>query len=141
MVMLVSILVFSVATYVIGEIGLDATKIWLRTLCKIALLPIVAGLSYELLKILAKFDNPICNAIRAPGMWLQKLTTRQPDDDMVEVAIAAFKTVQNMDADETFPTDKFTIKLPYKTAREKLEKFCRRASSKPPTSTGFCATF
>ena len=55
-------------------------------------------------------------------MWLQKLTTRQPDDDMVEVAIAAFKTVQNMDADETFPTDKFTIKLPYKTAREKLEK-------------------
>lgn len=122
LVMLVSILVFSVATYVIGEIGLDATKIWLRTLCKIALLPIVAGLSYELLKILAKFDNPICNAIRAPGMWLQKLTTRQPDDDMVEVAIAAFKTVQNMDADETFPTDKFTIKLPYKTAREKLEK-------------------
>lgn len=122
LVMLVSILVFSVATYVIGEIGLDATKIWLRTLCKIALLPIVAGLSYELLKILAKFDNPICNAIRAPGMWLQKLTTRQPDDDMVEVAIAAFKTVQNMDADETFPTEKFTIKLPYKTAREKLEK-------------------
>ena len=122
LVMLVSILVFSVATYVIGEIGLDATKIWLRTLCKIALLPIVAGLGYEPLKILAKFDNPICNAIRAPGMWLQKLTTRQPDDDMVEVAIAAFKTVQNMDADETFPTDKFTIKLPYKTAREKLEK-------------------
>lgn len=122
LVMLVSILVFSVATYVIGEIGLDATKIWLRTLCKIALLPIVAGLSYELLKILAKFDNPICNAIRAPGMWLQKLTTRQPDDDMVEVAIAAFRTVQNMDADETFPTEKFTIKLPYKTAREKLEK-------------------
>lgn len=122
LVMVVSILVFSVATYVMGQIGLDATKIWLRTLCKIALLPIVAGLSYELLKLLAKSDGPICNAIRAPGMWLQKLTTRQPDDSMVEVAIEAFKTVQNMDADETLPTEKFSIKLPYSVVREKLQQ-------------------
>lgn len=121
LVMLVSILVFSVATSLLAELGLDVSKIWLRTLFKIALLPLVAGLSYELLKLLAKGDNFLFNVIRAPGMWLQSLTTKQPDDDMVEVAIQAFKTVQNMDADQTVPTQDFVIKLPYARVREKLE--------------------
>lgn len=90
-VMLVSILVFSVANSLIGAQGA-----W-RILLKIAFLPIVAGLSYELLKALAKTENPIFYPLKAPGLLLQRLTTKEPDDSMLEVAITAFKTVLEMD--------------------------------------------
>ena len=80
-----------------------------RVLCKLACLPIVAGVSYEILKFLAKFDNPFVKVIKAPGLALQLITTRHPTDDMIEVAITAFKTVLEMDADPTMPTVKFQI--------------------------------
>lgn len=80
-----------------------------RVLCKLACLPIVAGVSYEILKFLAKFDNPFVKVIKAPGLALQLITTRHPTDDMIEVAITAFKTVLEMDADPTKPTVKFQI--------------------------------
>lgn len=65
---------------------------------RLLLLPLIAGLSYELLRGLALLpDNKFTNAIRAPGLALQKLSTAVPDDDMAEVAIAAFKAVLEMD--------------------------------------------
>lgn len=67
-------------------------------------------------------DNIVVRIIRWPGLQLQRLTTRQPDDDMVEVAIVAFKTVYEMDADETIPERTFDIGKPYKDAREQVEK-------------------
>ena len=62
---------------------------FLRLLAHLALLPIVAGISYEVLKGLAHHDNPVTRALRWPGLQMQRLTTRQPDDGMVECAIAA----------------------------------------------------
>ena len=102
-VMLVSILVFSVANSFLNVTGI------LRALVKIALLPIVAGLSYELLKGLAKTDFFLFYPIKLPGLLLQRITTSEPDDEMIEVAIAAFNTVLEMDADESIkPRDFIT---------------------------------
>ena len=104
-VMLVSILVFSIANTFLGVEG-----IW-RMLLKIALLPLVAGLSYELLKALAKTDSVLLLPLKAPGLALQRITTREPDDGMLEVAIAAFKKVLEMDADPTIPEEQFITAL------------------------------
>ncbi len=100
-VMLVSILVFSLANTFFGLEG-----VW-RMLLKIALLPVVAGLSYELLKALSKTDSWIFMPLKAPGLALQRITTREPDDQMLEVAITAFKKVLEMDADPTIPEQTF----------------------------------
>ena len=106
LVMFVSILVFSlVNSFVMAE------KLW-RVLLKIGLLPVVAGLSYELLKLLSKTDSPLVIPIKAPGMLLQTITTREPDDDMIEVAINSFKTVLAMDADPTIEPREFITALP-----------------------------
>jgi uncharacterized protein YqhQ len=83
-VMLVSILVFSL-------IPKDSAFI-IKFGSRIVLLPVIAGLSFEILKLSAKYNNnPIVRALVAPGMWLQKLTTREPDDSQIEVAIASIK--------------------------------------------------
>lgn len=84
-VMVISILIFSL---------LGKQVLWLRIISKILLLPAVAGVSYELVKLSGKYATaPLCRVLIAPGMWLQKLTTNPPDDDQVEVAISAFKAV------------------------------------------------
>ncbi len=79
----------------------------LRVLLRIACIPIVAGLSYEMLKLLAKFDNALTRVLKAPGLLLQRLTTREPDDDMIEVAIRAFETVLKMEEDKSIPVTYF----------------------------------
>ena len=61
-----------------------------RVLSRLLLLPLVAGVSYEALIWLGKHDNLFARIVRAPGMWLQNLTTKEPDDSMLEVAIVAF---------------------------------------------------
>lgn len=82
LVMVVSILVFSL-------LG-GGDTIWIRAGLRIVLLPLVAGLAYEVLKLAARFDGIGARIIRTPGLWLQHLSTRIPDDDMVEVAAAAY---------------------------------------------------
>jgi release factor glutamine methyltransferase len=67
------------------------------------MLPIVAGVSYEILRLLSKTQNPIFLIFKLPGLLLQKLTTREPEDAMIECAITAFTTVLAMDADPTIP--------------------------------------
>ncbi len=82
-IVLVSVLLFSMV---------DWSEVWyLKYGLRILLLPLVAGLSYELLKFLAKKDNWIAKIIGFPGLMLQKITTKPPEDNMVEVAIVAFK--------------------------------------------------
>lgn len=69
-------------------------ELWLMILTRVALLPLIASLSYELTQFGARhLDNPVVRAIMAPGLALQRMTTRQPDDSQVEVAIAALKQV------------------------------------------------
>ena len=66
---------------------------YLRPVFKIALLPIACGVGYELIKICGKHDNRFTRIIAAPGLWAQRITTKEPDDDMIEVAIEAIKAV------------------------------------------------
>ena len=56
---------------------------------RLLLLPVVAGISYEILKGLAHMDNKLTRALRWPGMQMQRLTTKQPDEKMLEIAIVA----------------------------------------------------
>ena len=60
---------------------------------RIALVPVIAGISYELIKWAGNSENPLINAISKPGLWMQNLTTREPDDSMIEVAIQSVEAV------------------------------------------------
>ena len=64
-----------------------------RILLRVALIPVIAGISYEIIRLAGKSNNILVRIISAPGMWLQRLTTREPDESMVEVAIAAVEAV------------------------------------------------
>lgn len=104
--MIVSILVFSLANVVVGRwlyTDNDAFNGIIRFAFKLLLLPVVAGVSYEILRLLAKTKSKIFFIFKLPGLLLQKLTTREPEDGMIECAIAAFETVLKMDEDPTVP--------------------------------------
>lgn len=83
-VMVISILFFMV---------LRIDNIWLRMLSRIILIPVIAGVSYELLQLAGRSNSRFMNILSRPGMWMQGLTTREPDDSMIEVAIAATEAV------------------------------------------------
>lgn len=65
----------------------------LRVLLRIVLVPVIAGISYEIIKLAGRSDNFIISMLSKPGMWLQNLTTKEPEDDMIEVAIVAVESV------------------------------------------------
>ena len=69
------------------------TDVWLRSTVKILLLPVTVGIGYELIKVCGRHDNAVTRIIAAPGIWMQHITTKEPEDDMIEVAIAAIKDV------------------------------------------------
>lgn len=83
-VMIISIILFSL---------LPRTGIILRLLMRLALLPVVAGLSYEAIKLAGRHQKGCIKALTKPGLWLQRLTTREPDETQIEVAIASMKAV------------------------------------------------
>lgn len=83
-VVVIAILIFSL---------LGWPNIWMRILSRIVLIPLIAGLSYELLKWAGRSDNIIVRILSMPGLWLQKLTTKEPSYDQLEVAICAMKAV------------------------------------------------
>jgi len=90
-VMIISILVFSLATW---------NNLLIRFVLRIALLPIVVAISYEVIKLAGRYDNILTRIISAPGKALQKLTTSEPDDEMIEVAIRALELVKPEDEKE-----------------------------------------
>ena len=95
-------------TYVAPDVTNRVAKFFIKFVIELVLLPLIAGISYEVLKFLAKFDNKFVNFFKAPGKLLQKtLTTREPDEEMISVAIEAFKKVLEMDADATVPETEF----------------------------------
>ena len=91
-VILVSIIIFSL----VGWWGR-----WINLLIRFALVPIVAGIAYEIIRLAGRFDNRLTRLVSAPGLWLQRLTTAEPDGGMLEVAIAAMNAVlpQQTDSD------------------------------------------
>jgi len=82
-----------IISILIGSLPFIPTDIlWLRTLCKLALLPIVVGLGYECIYLAGKHDNLFTRILSAPGLWVQRLTTKEPDEEQIAVAIAALKS-------------------------------------------------
>ena len=67
---------------------------WVWVAVKILLIPIVCGAGFEVLRVCGKYDNLFTHIISAPGLWLQRITTKEPDDGMIEVAIAAIKACE-----------------------------------------------
>ncbi len=67
---------------------------WLWVIAKILIIPFTCGIGFEILKICGKYDNALTRIISAPGMWLQRITTKEPEDDMIEIAIAALKACE-----------------------------------------------
>lgn len=65
----------------------------LRLVLRLVVIPIIAGVSYEFIKLAGNSDNKFVDILSKPGLWLQNLTTREPDDDMIEVAIASVEAV------------------------------------------------
>ena len=113
LVIIVSIICFAIIESVLSTIGLSKSKIKIydlyRILIKIASFPLLAGISYEVLKALAKTKSKFFWIFKAPGLAIQKITTREPDDSMLEVAIKAFETVRVMDEDGTVPEQTFVV--------------------------------
>ena len=64
-----------------------------RTAVKLLCIPVVVAIGYELIRICGRYDNWATRIIAAPGLWMQRITTQEPDDSMIEVAIAAMKDV------------------------------------------------
>lgn len=85
LVLIISIIVYSFVPW---------GSTWLRTLLKLVTLPLIMGISYEVLMFAGSRDNWFCRALSAPGKWVQRLTTFEPDDSQIEVALAAFLPVQ-----------------------------------------------
>lgn len=83
-VLFISIIVFSVF-----QVPWDV--LWLRVLIKVAVLPVIVAIAYEIIKLAGRHDNILTRIVSAPGLWIQRLTTREPDDGQIECAIAAFK--------------------------------------------------
>lgn len=79
-VLIISILLFSLLPW---------SGTLMRTGLKLLMMPVVMGISYEIIRLAGKYSNPVTRAVSAPGLWLQRLTTNEPDDKMIEVAIAA----------------------------------------------------
>ncbi len=115
-VMFISILIFALVgvplnmLYEAADIG-GILSFLISLAVKLLCLPIVAGVSYEVLKLLAKTDSPLVLPLKAPGFLLQKLTTREPTDDMIECAILAFEGVKAMDADPRIPEKFFPAEI------------------------------
>ena len=68
-------------------------NMWLKVLYRIVLVPVIAGVSYEFIRLAGKSENVLVNILSKPGMMLQRLTTKEPDDSMIEVAIASVEAV------------------------------------------------
>ena len=109
LVMFVSIIVFSLANSALSFLytGNKQADFFIRLGFKLLLLPVVAGVSYEILKGLAKTKSRFFLIFKAPGLLLQRITTSEPDEGMIECAIAAFNRVLAMDADPTLPETVF----------------------------------
>lgn len=97
LVMIVSVVVF----LVIGIFISPSATILEKILWRIIMLPVIAGISYELIKFAGRHDNKLTRFISAPGVWLQHFTTREPDEAQIEVAISAFKAVVPQNTEES----------------------------------------
>jgi len=90
--------VLIIAIIVFALVGLPS--VWLMVLSRIILIPVIAAIGYEIIYFSARHRNSLVKAVLAPGLWLQSLTTREPDDSQLEVALAALKRAVEIDQSE-----------------------------------------
>lgn len=121
-VMMVSILFFAVFFSLIEALtGWKPSKQIFEILIRLASVPLIAGLSYEVLKFLAKFDNFLVRILKAPGRALQLITTKEPDESMIEVAITAFNTVLQLEENADMPTTRFRTAVTLKKVLQDMQ--------------------
>ena len=132
LVMAISIVVFSVVNWICDAylnlfVYNEVANYFIQFAIKILFLPLVAGISYEVLKLLAKSQSKWLIPLKAPGFALQLLTTREPTEDMLEVAIAAFRKVAALDADPSMPEESFVVSRTVKNYVQELkERFAEK---------------
>ena len=114
-------------------------NLFLQVGIRILLILPVAGISYELLKLLAKTDFWLFYPLQLPGLLLQKITTKKPTDDMAEVALTAFNAVLEMDADESIPTRTFEMSRSRKEVYEWAQKELEGIADPADADWMFCA--
>jgi len=88
---LISVILSTVVQIIFPQVY-NLTWIWVGI--KILLIPLTCGIGFEVLKVCGRFDNTITRIISAPGLWLQRITTVEPEDDMIEIAITALKACE-----------------------------------------------
>ncbi len=88
-VVVISIISFIIVSAIIPE----ASTGWLKLVVRLALIPVIAGISFEILRLAGNSDGKIIGLLSKPGMWLQQLTTIEPEDDMIEVGIASVEAI------------------------------------------------
>lgn len=88
-----SFMLFVMIISIIFFLFIRLSNPWLRLFSRLLLIPVIAGVSYEFIRLAGRTDNPVVNLISKPGLWLQRLTTREPDESMIEVAIASVEAV------------------------------------------------
>ena len=110
LVLVISIFVFALANWLLamtGMTGIGWVDFLISLIVKIILLPVVAAISYEILRLLSKTDSVLVPPLKAPGYLLQMLTTQEPDEKMIECAICAFNKAKEMDDDPASPEKLF----------------------------------
>ena len=130
LVLIISIFVFALANWALSLTGLTGIRgldFFITLLVKIALLPVVAAVSYEILRLLSKTDSVLALPFKAPGYLLQMLTTREPDEKMIECAICAFEKAKEMDDDPASPEKTFATETKLSELLAMMKKsFARR---------------
>jgi uncharacterized protein YqhQ len=84
-------LVFIISVFVFMFISFD--NVWLKLVARLLLIPVIAGISYEFIRLAGRYENGFVEIISKPGLWLQRLTVMEPEDDMIEVGIASVEAV------------------------------------------------
>lgn len=93
-IIIISVIISSAISVAFPELR-NQTVVWMAI--KLLILPLITGISYEFIKYAGKHDNAFVRILAAPGLWMQRLTTKEPDDGMIEVALASFKAVIDED--------------------------------------------
>ena len=91
---LLFVVVISIISFILVSAIIPAASTgWLKLVVRLALIPVIAGISFEILRLAGNSDGKIIGLLSKPGMWLQKLTTIEPEDDMIEVGIASVEAI------------------------------------------------
>jgi uncharacterized protein YqhQ len=94
---LMTVMIFSIVVYIAANAIFPVTTFWPRFATRIVLLPVIAGLSYEIIRFAAKHRGSLFALMTAPGLWLQRITTQPPADDQVQCAIVALDQAMELE--------------------------------------------